>query len=80
MTDTLSSLPATDLSGVTGGGTSTSRQQIGIQGKLPVVGDVNVGVTNERATTDYKTCVDAVTRARGTAADIAATCGLPPSR
>jgi hypothetical protein len=73
-------IPSIDLSDVTGGATSTSRQQVGVQATIPGVGDVNVGVTNERANTDYKTCVDAVRRTRGTPADIVATCGLPPSQ
>jgi hypothetical protein len=73
------SLAALDLARVVGGGTSTSKQQIGIQGKLPVAGDVNVGLTNERADTDYKTCVSAVRRSNGSPADLRETCGLPPS-
>jgi hypothetical protein len=72
-------LAAFDLARVAGGGTSTSKQQIGIQGKLPVAGDVNVGLTNERADTDYRTCVNAVRRSNGSAADLRETCGLPPS-
>jgi hypothetical protein len=69
-----------NLTSVTGGGTSTGKQQIGVQATLPKLGPVNVGGTNESATTDYKTCTDAVRKFKGSKpADLIATCGLPPS-
>lgn len=80
MTNKIITIHASDLSNVTGGGTSTSKQQVGIQATVPKLGPVNIGGTNESADTDYRTCVSAVRKMPGAKpADIVATCGLPPS-
>ena len=80
MTNHIETIATINLITVTGGGSSTSKQQVGVQGTLPKLGPVNVGGTNESSTTDYATCVSAVRKTpKATPADIAATCGMPPS-
>jgi len=80
MTKLIESIEASKLSTITGGGSSSSKQQIGVQATVPDLGPINIGGTNESTTTDYKTCVTAVRKMpKSTPADIAATCGMPPS-
>ncbi len=65
------------LDTVTGGGTSTSDTRVGLQ--VPKLGNINLGISDARSTTDYTNCLKTVKSMRGTPKDARETCGLPPS-
>jgi hypothetical protein len=80
MSKPLETLETELLANISGGGTSSSSVQIGVQATPPKIGPINVGVSGSQSATDYKTCVDAVRSMPGARpTDIAATCGMPPA-